>query len=229
EIGEAEVEQWIRAFLRKRRPHLERSYRAAWEALGRSLRSGTLRDADLAKVVRAARAKESALWQNATGWLAQLAGKHPEARQAVRAMARDKLAHVRFSALCCLGSRSPRTLLLDVILPAINDKSSRVRWKAADIAGLVELREGVPVIAERRRVERNPKVQRTLDFILPRLGDAHTLEERDGELFLTVRRLGRMKTERVSKARIRRRGLPTIVEEWRQELESSVVRIKYLP
>jgi len=104
-----------------------------------------------------------------------------------------------------------------------------VRWKAADIAGLVELREGVPVIAERRRVERNPKVQRTLDFILPRLGDAHTLEERDGELFLTVRRLGRMKTERVSKARIRRRGLPTIVEEWRQELESSVVRIKYLP
>lgn len=127
EIGPAEVERWIREFLRKRRPHLESAYRTAWEGFRRSLRSGRLTEADLAEVVSAARAKEAALWENATGWLATLARDHPEAQQAVRAMATDKLSHVRFNALRCLGSRSPRPLLLDVILLAINDKSSRVR------------------------------------------------------------------------------------------------------
>jgi hypothetical protein len=228
EIGEAEVEDWIHTYLRKRRPDLERSYRAAWNAFRRSLRTGRLNGADLGEVVRAARAKEAALWENATGWLAHLARQHPEAQEAVRMMAKDRLAHVRFSALCCLGSGSPRQLLLDVILPAINDKSSRVRWKAIEKAARVPLREAAPIIAERRRVERDMKVRRTLDFELTALRDGYSLEEREGGCILTVSGVGGIKEGRVSKGDVKRRGLAAIVEEWRQELERNVVRIKYL-
>jgi hypothetical protein len=229
EIGEVEVERWIGEYLRKRRPHLERAYRAAWEAFRRSLSSGVLKEVDLTEVVRAARAKEATLWDSATGWLAALTRNHPEARQAVRSMSLDGLAHVRFNALCCLGSRSSRPLLLDVILPAINDKSSRVRWKAVDKAGAVELREAIPVIEDRRRVEQDPKVRRTIDFTLPLLRDGYTLEERDGELHLTVSAVGGIRGGSVTRAEIERRGLPAIVEEWREELKRGAIRIKYLP
>src|SRR5687768_16733318 len=99
EVTPGEHERWIVAYLRRRYPALEAQHRAAYEAFRAYLRTGRIDEADFLKIVGVARSTHAGLWGTGTDWLARLTREHPPAHDALRAMARDKVAQVRFNAL----------------------------------------------------------------------------------------------------------------------------------
>jgi hypothetical protein len=229
QVRDADIERWIEHYLRRRRPELEGRFRAAWDAFRRARRTGRLRDDDLALIAEAARGSEAVLWQNATSWLATLAMKHATAQAEVDAMSRDALARVRIAALGCLGRSSPRPLVTSVVLPALTDKSSRVRRMAADTAGRLGLREALPAMQRQRRVEKDAKARATLAFEIPLLRDGYIAKKTAGGIDLTVCGRGGVRGGHVSADEVRRQGLDKIVAEWKRDLEENAITIEELP
>ena len=228
-ITPEKTEKWINRSLRKRHPECEPDFRVAWGAFLRCLERGRVEDTDLALVIGAARNKKAVLWQSAVEWLRQLVPDHLKVQEEVRKMATDPLSHVRFSGLCCVSRRSLRPFQLEVLLPAIDDRSSEVRWKAVDRLSHFGISEAIPLIEKRRAIEKNAKVSGVIDFELPLLIHGFVAKPVARGVDLIVKGIGGTVSRVVPQAEIDAKGLSTIVRQHQETLSRDALVLRYVP
>jgi hypothetical protein len=227
-ITPEKTERWIQRSLRKYHPDCEAAYRRAWGAFLRCVECGTVGEPELGLVVAAVRSDRAILWKSAVEWTGQLVAKHAIVQSAVRQLVTDPLSRIRFSGICCVNSSCPREFQLEMILPAINDRASNVRWKAIESASSMQLSEAIPLIAKRGEIEKNVKVGRVIDFELPLLKDGYAAKWIKGGVDITVRDAGGSSSQFVSQAEIDAQGLPAIVERQKAKLANDRITLKYV-
>ncbi len=168
------------------------------------------------------------MWESAVEWVRQLASDHTNVQQEIRKIAGDPLAGVRFSALCCVTRRSPRAFQLEMLLPALNDRSSRVRSKAVDVLSRLQISEAIPNIKARRDIEQNLKVKRVIDYELPLLSYGFVAKPVAGGIDLTVKGTGGTVLRFVSQKEIDEHGIPTIVKKAQEKLNEDAIILRYV-
>lgn len=220
EITRQGTEEWIEKVIRRRLPHLEAEYRKTWETFYTLMKGVDFDAALFARVEQSVASKPKPLWDSAVDWLKMLAQRFPDqVSDLISRMSCSKEAHMRFKALCIAGRRTPRPLLIDVILRGITDRNAEVRWKAIQKARGHKITEAIPAIEQHRKVEKSQKVVREIDLLLPLLRDGYILEPEGDGFLLTVSGAGGLRSARVSKEEIARRGMQNIVKEWKAELD----------
>ena len=184
-------------------------------AIDEAIETGTLTDQQLACVVRAVRCPTISVWGSATELLMSLSGKFPAASQALEELSRDRKSQVRFAALCALGPKTPSKVTDEMIRRGLQDKSFRVRWKAAEQANYLLRRDLVPEMEAALAAETHETALGDIELSLRMLRDGHWLEkEQDGSWQLTVRLpRGGITCRGVSADELRTAGLPALVEQ----------------
>lgn len=157
------------------------------------------------------------LWNNATDLLMKLSGRWPAAADAIATMFSSTQAHVRFAALCSLGSQTPVAVTDTLLKAGLRDKSSRVRWKAADRADRLERRNLVPEITAALAVESDDKARRSIELDLRMLRDGYWVKpESPGRSAVTARRYNGIASRTVTDDELRDKGLEAILAELRK-------------
>src|SRR5262245_7346194 len=135
---------WLQSRGRPPEPQLETLLLRAADAYDTVKEGGELLLEHLRVIVDAASSSRALLWMNAVDLLGILAEQWPLAVQAVLEMSRDRKAHVRFNAICCLRTGTPDAVANAILKAALSDKSSRVRWKAGDHTERLGKRNVIP-------------------------------------------------------------------------------------
>jgi hypothetical protein len=208
-------EPWLRDHARPRFPELVPAVLAAIKAFDTIRQKRRASPELLAPIVTAASSPRVPLFDTGTTFLSELTRRFAEARDEVAAMADHPRSHVRFNAILCLSESTPLPLKFQVVRRALQDKSASVREKAADMAGLLRLREVVPDLEAAAVRERNTKVKETIEFELKLLQDGYILEpDSDGGFHVTThQRDGGTAGRWVSRSELKRRGVNAIVAE----------------
>ena len=180
----------------------------------------------LQTIVNGASNKKMIVWANSSDLLELLSYEYREAAVAILEMSKSRHGHVRFSALCSLGRKTPPDIVDAVIRSGLTDKSSRVRWKAADKAHSLRRKNLVPDITSALQREPNDKTRSTIEFELKLLRDGYILEqEADGRYDLVVSYDGGIKCRSVSAKEMKAQGIDSIVNKMRKEGEESRRRV----
>lgn len=187
------------------------------DAYDAAMQSGTLSAEQLQRVVEGASSSRALLWDNSTDLLKKLSGRWPAAADAIAAMFRSRKAHVRFAALCSLGSQTPVAITDALLAAGLCDKSSRVRWKAVDHADRLERRNLVPEITAALASESDDKTRRSMELDLRMLRDGHWVRPHSpGWSSVTARRHNGIASRTVSDDELRSKGLERILAELRK-------------
>ena len=188
------------------------------DAYDAAIMSGSLSAEQLESVVEGASSPRGLLRNNATKLLMKLSGRWPIAADAISNMFCSRQAHVRFAALCSLGRETPVSVTEALLKAGLRDKSSRVRWKAADRANCLERRNLVPEINAALNVESNDKARRSIELDLRMLRDGYWVEhESPGWTSVTARlHNGGITCRAVSNDEFRAKGLEGILAELRK-------------
>ena len=206
-------EPWLRRW-RARYPELETLLGRAIDAFDAIEERKCVSSELLAPIVEAASGPRTPLWENAIDLLGRLTGQYGEARDAVVAMAQYPRSHVRLNAICCLKKSTPTEMTLQLLREALRDKSARVRWKAADKAVSLRLREIVPELAQADRVEKHGRAKSEISFSLSMLRDGYILERwADGTFQVTTFISNGISGRNVTESELQRRGINAIVAE----------------
>jgi hypothetical protein len=207
-------EPWLRDTLRRRYPELEPPLVRAIDAFDAIEEKQCITPELLAPIVEAASSSRGALWENATDFLGRLTGQYAEAREAVLAMVQQPHSDVRFNAICCLKKSTPPAMTLQLLRQGLRDKSAKVRWKAADQAGRLRVREIVPELENADAVEKNAKAKEVIGFELKLLRDGYILKRwPDGTLHVTTFTSNGISGHNVSESELQQRGIDAIVAE----------------
>ena len=207
-------EPWLSECLRIRYPELEPPLLAAIGAYDSIKRVRQVTPELLEPIVSAASSSRRPLYENASDFLANLTGHFEEARSAVWEMAHHPKSHVRFNAILCVGRTTPPDFVLAVLRHGLVDGSSRVRWKAADWAGRLRLRELVPELEQAVEAETNEKARGTIEFELKLLRDGYIIEEEpDGGYLVTTFVPDGISTMYVSAADLEAKGVEGIIRD----------------
>jgi hypothetical protein len=150
-------------------PHVDPVLMAAADAFDAATARGGPTRAQLATIVGAASHKLARIWYDGIRILRRASERWPEAAEAIRAMSRDTMAHVRFCALCSLGTETPPDVTDAVIKAGLTDRSANVRWKAADRAASLKRVHLAPEIEAALAAERNERARRSIRHDLQRL------------------------------------------------------------
>lgn len=113
------------------------------------------------------------------------------AADAIVGMSHNPRAHVRFNAICSLSRKTPQGVIDKVLRGGLTDRSSRVRWKAADRAETLDQSHLVPDIAAALSAEKNEKARKEIGFALGFLRDGYDIRRRSSDSFTVSVRLGR--------------------------------------
>jgi len=111
---------------------------------------GTLSAEQLQLIVAGASSPQALIWCGTTDLLRKLSGDWPEAAAAILKLSKHRQSHVRFAAICSLGKNTPTSIIDAVLKAGISDRSSRIRWKAAQEAADLERVNLVPEITAAR-------------------------------------------------------------------------------
>ena len=144
------IQDYIRRFVRPKRPELENILLDAFDALQTDR---LLSERTLAGIADGASDRHANVYETCTEFLGEAASKDDRALKKIQDMAASTLAHVRHNALLCLGPCVPSRFSSDLIRAALADKSARVRCKAADWAQRLSLREVEPELLVASKVE----------------------------------------------------------------------------
>ena len=113
------------------------------------------------------------------------------ARQTWRTLASDPSATARRHAVAFLHEEMPAELHLEIVRRALGDRSSKVRVKAIEMAGSLELRELLPELTALRARETDAELSKQLDLELALMRDGYVLEPLEGkthEYWIRIRR-----------------------------------------
>lgn len=141
----------------------------------------------LQPIVAALSDKRRLVFESLTILAATLTEEFEAARQAVEVMMEDRRQHVRFSAILCIGNWGPRDFAVRLIRKGLKDRSSRVRWKSAEIAACLRIKELLPEVEAALGNEADTQAKRSIEFSLKLLRDEYILEQdRDGNWMMTI-------------------------------------------
>jgi hypothetical protein len=189
-------------------------------------RGGKLTPKRLQAIVDGASNKKMIVWANSSDLLELLSYDYRDAAVAILEMSKSRHGHVRFSALCSLGRKTPPDIVDAVIRSGLIDKSSRVRWKAADKAHSLTRKNLVPDIMSALKHERNAKTRSTIEFEFKLLRDGYILEKKaDGRNHLVVSYDGGITNRSVDAKEMKAQGIDSIVNKMRKEREESRRRV----
>lgn len=211
------LEPWIRETIRKRDPDLEEPLLAAIDAYDAICETARISPELLRPIVEAASSSRIPLYDTATTFLSKLTDRFPEVCDAVKAMFEAPRSHVRFNAILCLGSSTPPNLTFELLRRGLRDKSVRVRWKAADRAGRLRLRDLVPELEKALVIEKDSKASRTIHLELRLLRDGYILEPSGGGFTLTTFTPHGIRGRFISTSELEKRGIDALVEESSRE------------
>ena len=131
---------------------------------------------------------EGIIWNSSVEMLGLLSEKWPSAADAVLSMSKSKKAPVRFNAICCLREKTPIEITDEVLTSGFADKSSKVRWKAAQTANDLRRLNLIPALSAAVDRENNAKTRLSMEFPLLLLRDGYILKpSSDGRIDVTVR------------------------------------------
>ena len=213
-----EFADWLKLVL-KRHPDVKRPLLAAIDAYESCRKRKTITREMLAPIVSAALSNRAALWGSSTDFLAELTWKHRAAREAVQEMAASRDGKARFNAVLSVGRGAPRGFRVAVLRPLIADRSSEVRWRAAESAVWVhDLPELLPDLERALASETNRKAKQTIDWAVRIMRDGYIAErEPDGQWRLTYRgEEGECATFWVDAADVARHGIPAVIARKRR-------------
>jgi hypothetical protein len=162
--------------------------RAAFKKLEK--RKSVSRD-DLAPILESARSPWVASRTGAGHLLAALAAQHPAAQECIREMMASRKSQERDGAVYLLNDQLPRSLSLEVLRQALDDRSSTVRVGASRKCDMLELRELVPELERRIALETDPRAKQTLEFHTAILRDGYVIQGKGEDLSICIRVKGR--------------------------------------
>lgn len=196
-------------------PDLVPAFDAALDAYERVRQSGKLSDDDLETIVFAACSKRSLLWESFVGKLASLGEFFEEARNAVWIMANDRYANVRLNAMTCLTDNTPRDFAVKLLTYGLDDKSCRVRQKAADFALRIEIWQVLPAIKDALQRESHSKTRATMEYAVGLLGEGFYVMPNEGfknvcVVYRCMNQAVRISTRDFSKQEVEEHGLDAL-------------------
>jgi len=214
----------IEAFIQNRgagqSPEQEAALVAAASAFDAVLATGELTPEQLDVLVSAVRCPSALVWPSAAGYLAQLSGRWPEVNAAIQELARSRKGPMRFRALFCLKRDTPTEVADPLLRAGLVDKSTQVRWKAAERIERHERRHLLPELASALAAETNDAARRVMLVSLHLLRDGYLLEPwSDDHRSLTVRAHSSHTVRIVSMQMIADRGIDALVLEHRQDAD----------
>lgn len=185
------TESWIKGYLEPRYPELVAPYRQAERIREAALRSGQLSESSLSVLLGSAESARTPLGENVSGMLGSLADRFPLVRDAIRAMARDKRAHVRINALVALESHEKSPLHDEILSTALRDRSAKIRALAADKIMGFGLRRLLPELEDAIAREAKPELQGALVWERDLLRDGFRIvDTHNGRVNVTCRTAG---------------------------------------
>lgn len=213
-----DYESWIRDTIEPRCPDLVQPIRNALDAFDKIQSDGCVEAQLLAPIVEAAESHRRPLYELAAGLLLELTANHVEARDAVTRMASDKKSQVRFNAVICLGSDTPRDYSVGLVRQALADKSAKVRQKAADWAQRLRMTETVIDLERALAMESNTATKQTIAFSLPLLRDGYIIEDKgDGQLSITIPHDRGIASLRMSRKELNKKGISAVIAQVQEE------------
>ena len=211
--------EWLQHLRGPRDNQLEAELLGMADACDAAFESGELSAEQLQVLINGASSPRALLWSNAVELLLKCSGRWTVATDAIATMFRSRKAHVRFAALCSLGPEPPVEVTDALLSGGLRDKSSRVRWKAADRANALERRHLVPEITAALAAESDNKVRPSMELSLRMLRDGHWVEPHSpGWVTVTARRHNGISSRFVSDGELQTKGLERILEELRARL-----------
>lgn len=137
---------------------------------------------DLQKVVAAVVNPAGLCWGPAGELLGNLAGRYPQAQEAVREILRTASATQRARFLDAgLKHCGDDAFRIEILSTAISDRAPRVRIWVAEVCDILGLKEMIPVLEARLQVERTPSVRQALERKLGLLRDGYYASPCDGD------------------------------------------------
>ena len=214
----ARFEAWFERRRGPRDPQLEAALLLVADAYDAVDASGELSPDHLDLIVETASSSHALLWHNGTELLGSLSEKWPLAGEAIRRMFGSRKSHVRFSALCSLTGKTPRAVVIPLLRAGLVDKSSSVRWKAADKAGVFGIRNLVPDLTAALASEPNEKARKEIELELRLLRDGYVLQPDSPSGYdLTVRVKNGICGRWISEKELKARGIETLAAELRKD------------
>jgi hypothetical protein len=147
-----------------------------------------------------------------------LAEKHPVVLNVLRKLFSSKKNNERFIVIAYLRSNFPREFLLEIVSKGVTDRSSFIRWKAAQVCGHKGLKELLPLIESRLSDETNDNALYELKSSIGLLKDGYYLHYTDGHPWLTIKKItGQIISLYLNQEQIDKEGLSAIVEREKNE------------
>lgn len=194
----------------------------AGAAYDRAQQTGELTETDIATIVDAAGQARLLVAMNATELLQSLSLRWPAAatRAIVDLFASTK-AHARFAALCSTTEHTEPEVLRTILQRGLTDKSSRVRWKAADRAERLERRDLLSDLQQAIAAEKSAKTRQTLQYSHEMLRDGYIVKDAvNGRVMIWLRTPRGSSGHEVDVAAIKEKGIASVVAELRRSSAS---------
>lgn len=211
-------ETWFPKRRGSREPRFEAALLDVADAYDAIEASEDLAPKHLKVIVDAASHQRALLWENATELLGKLSERWRLAAEAIEQMFASRQSHVRFNALCSLTSKTPCDTVDRLLRAGLADKSSRVRWKAAQQAGRFGKTELVPELESAMAAETKEKARAQISLELCLLRDGHIVEPApDSGCYVTVRVKRGIRTGYISDGEMKAKGIERIAAEFRAQ------------
>jgi hypothetical protein len=216
-------ESWFRRWRGVRTRQEEAALLKVADAFDAAVASDELTAKQLKIVVQAASSARALLWMNATELLGAMAVRWTIAADAVVQMSANRQSHVRFASLCCLRDKTPRAVIRQLLQEGLADKSSRVRWKAAQKVHDFERKDLLPQLNAALTRETNAKARAEMELHLRLLRDGYIAERSDRSgFYVTVGFKGSISSRFVSRELMKEKGVDAIATEVRRDLMTTV-------
>jgi hypothetical protein len=118
--------------------------------------------------------------------------------------------------LCCLLPDTPANISDRLLRNGLTDKSSWVRWKAAEKIGTFERKDLLPPLEAAYSAEKNPKARAEIELEMRLLRDGHIVKPgTPSGFYVTVRMKNGIRSGYVTEEAMQQKGIQAIAAELR--------------
>lgn len=158
--------------------------------------------------------KPSLIWQNSVEMLQALASGGYDVAPAYMELAKHPMGRVRFAALCALSRGMPRSVVDEMLISGLKDKSADCRAKAADMALQFRKRWLLPLMVETLARETSEMARRAIECSVAYMRDGYQLRPLSGDRYsLWLQRRGGSISISVTAIDLAEKGIDAIVAE----------------
>ncbi|AEV68383.1 HEAT repeat domain-containing protein [Acetivibrio clariflavus] len=115
-------------------------------------------------------------------YAAKLSHNFNEPKELFYKLANDSNSKIRFNAVTLMLCKPTEDVIEYVLSKCVNDKSSSVRRKVADVCCRLNQVKMIGILENQFALEKNESVRRSMDFSIRLLRDGYILEEKDTDM-----------------------------------------------